>query len=295
MTKVEINHAQSIKFKWITYEIFYLYKNILEYLVEEQNSSICENPLSSQYNLSLIVFKIISKYLSEFLILVTNSSVSTAEINWDEQENDESFSSSSSKVNSPMYRQAKVESSLNNHQMEAKMYAKFLKFMDKNAIQLYENVLTLCNKYSQTTILSISICSQIILFKNQQLQQRQSLNKVQTPTTDVSTNSLISIEQNLSKSLIDSIDKNNVLLDNYLIIDILLELYIKCSSFRYNLNECKSFHVYLLNCLNKCLESTEQKQQINSSERICNETNSTKYLEIILHLIFVYFYSNKKV
>ena len=218
--------------------------------------------------------------------------MSSTEINWEEQEEDDSFSPRA-KINSPAYRQAKVDSSLSNHRMETKMHAKFLKFMEKHAIQLYENVLVLCNRFAQTPILSISICSQIVLFKNQQLYQRQALvNKSQSSSDLSSPTALLNIEQHLSKSLIDSIDKNIVLLDNYIIVDILLELYIKCATFRYNLNECKNFHTYLLNCLNKSLESLAQKSQPSHLDLISND--STKYLEIILHLVFVYFYYNKK-
>jgi len=214
-----------------------------------------------------------------------------SEINWDDHEQEEI----SSKTNSPMYRQAKVDISLNNHQMETKMFQKFFKFMDKNSIKLYENVLALCDKYSHSPIISISLCSHIILFKNQQLNQKQSLSKQSSRDSDYNTS--LNIEQHLSKSLVDSIDKAPLLLDNYLIIDILLELYVKCANFRYNLNEWKNFHLNLLSCLNKCLEasSKESKAKNSNSEFNSTELNSTKYLEIILHLIFVYFYYNKKV
>jgi len=243
-----------------------------------------ENDNPKQPFLSLIVFKIITNYLSEFLILMTSSTLSTSEMNWEDQEQEEI----SSKANSPMYRQAKIDISLNNHQMEMKMFQKFFKFMDKYSIKIHEKVLELSDKFSHSPILSISLCSQIILFKNQQLSQKQSLSKQLQTARDTDYNTSLNIEQHLSKSLVDLIDKNPDLLDNYLVIDILLELYVKCANFRYNLNEWKHFHSNLLNCFNKCIEASKTESKIS-------DFNSTKYLEIILHLIFVYFYYNKKV
>jgi hypothetical protein len=261
-----------------------LFKNITDKIVEENSKS--QNPKKSF--LSLIVFKIITNYLSEFLILTTNSSLSMAEINWDEQEQEEI----SSKANSPMYRQTKVDISLNNHQMEKKMFQKFFKFMDTNSIKLHETVLELCVKFFHSPILSITLCSQIILFKNQQLNQKQLVSKQLQTSRDIEHDVSLNIEQHLSKSLVDLIDKNPNLLDNYLVIDILLELYVKCANFRYNLNEWKNFHSNLLNCFNKCLEEANNESTAKSSNIDCN---TTKYMEIVLHLIFVYFYYNKKV
>ena len=283
---VEINSNQSVRFKWMTYEIFYLFKDVLfainNSFANPTADLLLKDKDKAQHHLSMLIFKIICKYMSEFLILTSSNASNQAYA--DMQSN-----STSSQVSSPTDKHnVSFRSSISshepaitsNHQLEMRMYAKFMAFIDKHSILIYENVYDLCSSFELNPHLSISICSQLILYKNTSSAQHWS------DSSRSSQQATISIEHYLSKSLIDSIDKNIALLNNYNTLDILLELYIKCSTFRHTLNENQSFHSHLLNCLNKCLDGGN-----NNDESI----NNQKYLEIILDLVFVYFYCNRKV
>ena len=282
---VEINSNQSVRFKWMTYEIFYLFKDVL-FVINNSFANptadlVLKDKDKAQHHLSLLIFKIICKYMSEFLILTSSNASNQAYTDMQSNSTSSQVSSPTDKHNvsfrSPISSHEPAITS--NHQLEMRMYAKFMAFIDKHSILIYENVYDLCSSFELNPHLSISICSQLILYKNTSSAQHWS------DSSKSSQQATISIEHYLSKSLIDSIDKNIALLNNYNTLDILLELYIKCSTFRHTLNENQSFHSHLLSCLNKCLDGGNNDECINNQ----------KYLEIILDLVFVYFYCNRKV
>ncbi len=163
---------------------------------------------------------------------------------------------------------------------EKKLDERFNHFLHLNSIKIYENIIKLSlHFHSFPTTLSISVGSQLILYKHSNRQIKLSLASNKTINQITSNN----IEIYLSKSLIDIFDKNKPILDDFLILDILLELYIKSYSFRSCLNEYyQNFHLNLINCLNGYFK--------NQSEQ-----KDTKYLELLLDLIFVHFYFNRKV
>ena len=278
----------SIKYRWFIHEIFYLFKNVLDYLNNQTGDS----------QTSLLIFEMICKYLGEFLILSnsnTNLNTKNNNVDLDKSSNKSSTTSTpyqTDRRNSSVGLSSSstfhgrtglgenyytVHDSASNQQIEFKINTKFIEFMNDNSIKLYDVVSNLCSMHNQTPYLAISLCSQLIFFKNSQ-QQEQYNHK----TTSFNLN----IEQHLSKCLIDKINSNLNLLNSTHVLDILVELYVKCSTFRLCLNECNLFHSNLMNCLTQTFQSLETSS---------SDTNTLKYLELLLDVIFVYFYYNRKV
>lgn len=102
------------------------------------------------------------------------------------------------------------------------------------------------------------LCSELILFKTQhgELISRilESTSQITSGSTTSTSSSSPGLEAYLAKCLIDTIEKNGheMLLDNYTLVAILLDLYIKCETFRLLLNEhAPKFHQLLVTCLKK--------------------------------------------
>jgi hypothetical protein len=172
----------SIKYRWFIHEIFYLFKNILDYLNNETGDS--EN--------SLFIFEIICKYLGEFLILSnsnTNLNTKNNNIDLDKSSNKSSTTSTpyqTDRRNSSVGLSSSstfhgrsglgdnyytIQDSASNQEIEFKINKKFLEFMNDNSIKLYDVVSNLCSKHIQTPYLAIYLCSQLIFFKNSQQEQ----------------------------------------------------------------------------------------------------------------------------
>jgi hypothetical protein len=173
------------------------------------------------------------------------------------------------------------ENNLSNLNIESKLDDKFFHFLHINSIKIYENIIKICQLFNSfPSTLSISVGSQLILVKHINLDQSGLTIK----KTSIDQNTSNNIEIYLSKSLIDIIEKNKPILDDYLILDILLELYIKSYSFRKCINEnCQDFHLNLITCLNNYFKNYQ------------NEQKNHKYLELLLDIIFVHYYFNRKV
>jgi hypothetical protein len=278
----------STKYRWFIHEIFYLFKNVLDYLNNENDENEKSFPL----------FEMICKYLGEFLIL-SNSNANYNTKNCLDMNKSSNKSSATSTPYQTEKRNSSVgvglsssstfnsrsglgdnyytlQDSVSNQQIELKINTQFLEFMNDNSIKLYDLASNFCLKHNQTPHLAISLCSQLIFFKNSQQEQ------FNFKTTGFNLN----IEQHLSKCLIDTINSNLSLLNSTHVLDILVELYVKCSTFRLCLNECNLFHSNLMNCLTQTFQSLESSN--------C-DTNVLKYLELLLDVIFVYFYYNRKV
>jgi hypothetical protein len=152
-----------------------------------------------------------------------------------------------------------------NHQVEVKLNSKFDQFIGEYAIKLYQTASSLCNQYSQPPYMAISLCSQLIFYKHARAQDQ---------------------EIQLCKCLIETVDLNPALLQSTLVLDALVELYVKCGTFRLSLNESSTFHAQLMSCLTECFQSMADH---------AGDHQNAKHLELLLDLIFVYFYYNRKV
>ena len=268
----KVSSPQAIKFKWITNEIFYLYEKVLRYLVRLMNGAgdisgseddSDENITKSELN--LVIFELIIKYFKDFLELWNTYSNFTSE--------DEVLLTTTPTTNvSKTFSDRKnltsnlaYDSVNSNHQVEMKINTKFVSFVSKNAVDLHENIIELCVLFNRAP--NLHVCSQLILFKH--LHSSNSEN----------------IEQHLCKAFIQLIDQNHVMLDDYSTLDTILELFVKCSAFRIALIECQHFHLSLLTCL----------EDFFNHPNIDTNPKGTKFLEVLLDLIFVYFYFNRKV
>ena len=140
-----------------------------------------------------------------------------------------------------------------NYHIELKMNKRFIQFVDKHSIKMYKIILDLCSYFKQLPHLPISICSQLLLFKQEHQATQQDQHQTAFNFSNTKSSPVNETELTLSKSLIETIDLNNFLLCHYSILDNLLELYIKCSTFRHCLNDCQHFHLNLMTCFNKCL------------------------------------------
>lgn len=270
--------GQCLQYKWMICEIFYLYKDILKLILDDQNK---------EFGCKIRIFEIICKYLIDFLVLTSSSNYlldsETTSLNSPTTPNSAKEPKQSAGVRSSVSHfniNNSNEMTNSQHEFEKSINKKFLDFLSKNSIKIYENISELCALFELSPYLSILICSQLILFKNE--------------LSDLSL--FLTNEQYLSKCLIDTIDRSNQLLANYSIINILLELYIKCARFRNALNECQHFHLNLLNCLNVAFGLKMDEHDQIDAQRIENLSDQAlKYIELLLDLLFSYFYFNKKV
>lgn len=141
----------------------------------------------------------------------------------------------------------------------------FDRFINNNSIEIFKNISKVTEEfYVKPNFVLISIGSNLIRYKHSE------------------TYSTNEIEKFLSKSLVEIVEKDySVVLDGCLILDVLLELFIKSSSFRIEINEsCQKFHVSLIECF------TGYFKQIKNAD--------LKYIELLIDFIFVYFYFNRK-
>lgn len=324
------SNRHSLKYKWFIYEIFYLYKDVLKSLIKTTTTITKTEPDS----LKTAHLDLSCKYLSEFLSLTTNSPLSLCS-DPDELNNNQSFTTSnphsppsvlitpksSIRSSKSLYDTKSRRAGANANtaaDLELRLNRRFLDFLSKQAAKLYEY---LCQLYPHSSHLPILVCSQLILFKTQHGEQINRILMIPTATT--TSTSAVGMEAYLSKCLIDTIDKNaeQMLYGNYALVAILLDLYIKCGTFRGLLNECQHFHVYLVACLNKCFgisgakkeegekEEEEEEERNEEIEDVVGEygveevevTSSlmgqvqTRYVEILFDLIFCYLYFNRKV
>jgi len=222
----------------------------------------CSIDTKETINLCEIIFK----YLNDFL-LINNSYL----LNKESETTDACTSSSSTTAklkSSRSFFSLSTESDL-----DFKLTTNFNQFINCNSIKLNRLIIVLCHEFKMP--LNIAFCSQLILFQelnNSKLNQSNNNNKL--------INNNNSTEQiALCKSITDEINLNNIK-ENSFILDILLELYLKSSVFRFALNDVATFHSVLIECLNDYFER--------------NLENIT-YLELLLDLVFVYFYFNRKV
>ena len=261
----ELQEHSNDSSQFITFEIFYLFVKCLKFIVKQIDANLGEDLSSDDDDvlnddliaLDLItnpqttsLVEIICKYLTDFL-LINNSYL----LNKKQLEQPDKIKST------------KTFHSLNesiNEDLDLKLTQSFAQFINKNSVKINRIISILCNKLSLCLNISVSFSSQLILF--QECKQLKPVAKN-------------SIEQSLCKSIIDEISLTN-LCDNELLLDTLLELYLKSSMFRFALNELSTFYSYLINCLNVY---------------IANDNENIAYLELLLDLIFVYFYFNRKV
>jgi hypothetical protein len=179
-------------------------------------------------------------------------------------------------------------------ELEMRLTRRFLDFLSKQAVKLYEYLCQLCPRNSNCPIL---LCSELILFKTKHGEQ---INRIldSAATHSQQTSSTPGLEAYLAKCLIDTIDKSGdeMLFDNYTLVAILLDLYIKCATFRQLLNEYEKFHLYLIACLKRSfgIDDQENKEK-KDDEDIFESSTSNQYIEILLDLIFCYFFYNRKV
>ena len=303
-------------------------------MLDRLSSKLESNPESSKSEICLILFELICQFLNEFFLLSNNTSTefSANILDLDEidtvssalpaqqKSNSNLYSSSSYSLNlsksekieltasrrasTNMHRQSLVplNSSENQQkgyeqhngekQLELKFDKQFFEFMENVLAKIYQKINKISENLNLNQFIPILISSQLILFKYQQSSKFSSL----SPPSDIS-KTQIQVEQDLSKSVIDMVSVNMNLLDNELIIGILLKLYMKCGTFRYLLNECTDFHTNLIGLLNKVFEDLRSLNQSSSGrkhELIAVQIKSN-YLEILLDLIFVFFYFNQKV
>lgn len=259
-------NSQFESFKYITFEIFYLYVKVLKFLLIKQSKSDTANECLSSNDEDLRtnntndfsidnkeeainLCEIIFKYLNDFL-LINNSYL----LNKEPDSPDTKVKTSRS-----FFSLSNTES---NTELDFKLITNFIQYINRNSVKLNKLIIVLCHQFKMP--LNISFCSQLILF--------QELNN--------KTKSTNSIEQTLCKSIIDEMNINNIK-ENSFILEILLELYLKSSMFRFALNDqVNIFHSILIESLNDFFEKN-------------NENNV--YVELLLDLIFVYFYFNRKV
>jgi hypothetical protein len=178
-------------------------------------------------------------------------------------------------------------------QIEVKLDRQFFGFMNSNSLSIYERINEISQQLELSQYVSILISSQLILFKCQQWHRFAAVEATAT-----------FLEQDLSLTLIRTVNDNMFLLDNELIVGILLELYMKCATFRRMLNECADFHVNLTSLLNKAFEelllipshsSSSTSYGGHGGEASNHRQTKLNYLEILLDLTFVFFYFNRRV
>lgn len=261
--------TQYESFKFITFEIFYLYVKVLKYLLknvllksdetlisdEDLNEPSSETLVPNYEHITSLV-ELVCKYLNDFL-LVNNSYLLN-----NTNSNVLKSTDSSSKMKS-----YKTFHSLSDSLEDSKLTTSFVEFLNKKSLKLNRIISLVCRRLSLPLHVSISLSAQLIFF--QDLNQKSSLKLASNQT-----------EQSLCKSIIDELNENASLLSNHFILDVLLELYLKSAVFRFALNELPVFHASLIACLNEYIENDQENQL---------------YLELLLDLIFVYFYFNRKV
>ena len=190
------------------------------------------------------IFEITCKYLNDFLILSRSALCALSG----------SVELSTTSLD---------EVTASNSTIQHKLTEKFSSFLLANSADIYDTIINLSETfYACPTTFAISVGSQLVIMKQTGQQ---------------------SIELHLAKSLVQIFEENPSSKrsdDDFLILDLLLELYIKSISFRHCLNECcATFHLNLLACLSDYFKQDQQ---------------DPKYLELLLELIFVYFYFNRK-
>ncbi len=303
--------GQTLAYKQIVYECVYMYKTILERL----NQLLESNGNCDITGVNYKLFELVCHFLNE-LFLLSNNTASSADsgvltndhVDIDDLEPVSSIpanvsrsasvvlalsklgdaNSSSRRASVNVFRQQSAPSQLTDEvhsdsssQLEAKLDRKFFEFMNTNLRSIYKDISEISQKLDLNQYISILISSQLILFKYQQSQK--------FATIDDGSSLAQSAEHDLSKTLINTVNENINLLDNELIIGIMLELYMKCVTFRHLLNECADFHLNLTNLLNKVFDELHTNTEASIRQMKLN------YLEILLDLIFVFFYFNRRV
>lgn len=182
------------------------------------------------------------------------------------------------------------------------------------------------------------LCSELILFKTQHSEQIGRILDAgsSSPSAGQNTSTSPGLEAYLAKCLIDTIEKNGheMLCDNYTLVAILLDLYIKCGTFRLLLNEhAARFHELLVTCLNRSFGVSTSVERgfrqlstgsgdgdgggdsVNNSEghsedseiddfslftqpeqiNLMMSLQKSQYIEILLDFIFCFLYYNRRV
>ncbi len=196
------------------------------------------------------LIEIICKYLHDFLLI--NNSFLVNQQNEQQHQQDSNLS---------RMKSTRTFHSLTNFNFSSELTSNFIQFLNKKSIQLNKIILALRSRLAMS--LDVSVCSQLILF--QEVNEKIA--------------SKVSVEQSLCQSVIEVLSFETIV-DNHLILDTLLELYLKSTVFRLALNESTAFYVHLLACFDAYIQ---------------NDNDNLVYLELLLDLIFVYFYFNRKV
>jgi hypothetical protein len=283
-----ISLNQSVLYKQFIYEIIYLYNRILGKIAEH----LQENPFK------LEIFNSICLFFNEFFLLSNNGFSDSSHFDvQDFDELDTSLSTNHDKVlksagneKNILSRRISPTDSINSAstnsnssntsiQFEMRLDRNFFDFMESNLYKIYDLVNKISIDFQMNQYTSILISSQLILFKYQQYQKFLIYQSEEESAGEQHGDEKKRNQDLLCKSLIEIIKNNSNLLDNDLIVGILLELYMKCSTFRSTLNELQNFDSNLVDLLGKAFDN---KQNFN-------------YLEVLLDLLFVFTYFNRKV
>jgi hypothetical protein len=275
----------SLKYKWTLFEIAYLYREVLKQLTSRADET--SSPPQQQ-----LLVRLMSKYLSDLLSFLSTYPLFVV--------------SAQERTNTA----AAVDlatgggDSSSENEFEAKLNARFFEFLLKYSNKICHYLIQL----KASHLVYLVVASQLILFKNY---QAESIDRLM-PTAGA----WPSVELHLCKTVIETIDKNSEhLLEDRLVIDILLELFIKCALFRSLLNECAHFHVYLSKRLqlfflderdkrgDENAEKEEKEKKKEEDTRRLHEVEccpsysqqELSYLEALLDLTLAYFYFNRKV
>lgn len=285
-----MSSKQTLAFKQLVYEIVYLYNKALEEMKESD---------SEKSETRVQLFHLACEFFNELFLLSNSQHVEPnlaishvdlePELAGEDIKSTGSLMRSSSdnfkrnmkladtrRQNSAVVSSSKGESSATAQrdwiQVESVADKRFFEFMSENSIRLYEVISELASvKLDLGEYLPILINSQLILFRHQQAVRFSSTNN---------------IESELSKCLVERISSKINLLDNELIIGILLELYIKCGTFRHLLDQCVNFDSNLLKLLTNVFDELDQNA--------ANDVKKYAYLEILLDLVFVFFYFHRR-
>lgn len=307
-----INSSHSLKYKWLIYEIFYLFREILKSLSVSSSESVDNNDAKRS------IFEHICRYVSDMLLLLNSHSIYLTDVEPSDENSREKSIQHGTSARRPLKSSQSVYESigrggqqlgkkLTHNEFETKINRKFFDHLNKYAVKIHDYVCLLVDRFELGVHLSMVICSQLILFKNHHVETIEQLHNQSASSSSLS---WMNVELVLCKAVVERLEKSDqLLLKNHSVVLILLELYINCSLFRNLLNEWQGFHACLVSCLNGFFQSKEPTPVRNSDqgassgelERQSSTSNTVdnqhelKYLEILLDLILAYFHYNRKV